>query len=66
MMITFFQQQSSSLKSLRMTGNKIGNRGAMHLAGMMQVNATLEELDVSDCDLVIHEGRGCSALHYHS
>lgn len=36
-----------------MTGNKIGNKGAMHFASMLQVNSTLEELDVSDCDLVM-------------
>lgn len=35
-----------------MTGNKMGNEGAMHLASMLQLNSTLEELDVSDCDLV--------------
>lgn len=35
-----------------MTGNKIGNKGAMQLAAMLQINSTLEEVDVSDCDLV--------------
>lgn len=35
-----------------MTGNKIGNKGAMQLAVMLQINAALEEVDVSDCDLV--------------
>uniref|UniRef100_A0A3B4DM18 Leucine rich repeat containing 34 n=1 Tax=Pygocentrus nattereri TaxID=42514 RepID=A0A3B4DM18_PYGNA len=43
--------QNATLKRLRMTGNKIGNKGAMHFASMMQTNTTLEELDVSDCDL---------------
>ncbi|TUS40677.1 Leucine-rich repeat-containing protein 34 [Bagarius yarrelli] len=42
---------NTSLKRLRMTGNKIGNKGAMHFASMLQINSTLEELDVSDCDL---------------
>lgn len=37
---------------LRMTGNKIGNKGAMQLAAVLQINSTLEELDISDCDLV--------------
>lgn len=35
-----------------MTGNKIGNKGGMQLAAMLQTNTTLEEVDVSDCDLV--------------
>lgn len=46
-------QKNKSLKSLRMTGNKIGNKGGMQLAAMLQTNVTLEEVDVSDCDLVI-------------
>jgi len=45
-------QKNKSLKTLRMTGNKIGNKGGMQLAAMLQINATLEEVDVSDCDLV--------------
>lgn len=45
-------QRNSTLLALRLSGNKIGNRGAMHLAGMLQVNNTLRELEVADCDLV--------------
>ncbi len=45
-------QKNKSLKMLRMTGNKIGNKGAVQLAAMLQINSTLEELDISDCDLV--------------
>lgn len=45
-------QTNESLKALRLTGNKIGNRGGMALAQMLQVNTTLEALDVADCDLV--------------
>uniref|UniRef100_A0A3Q3LIM2 Uncharacterized protein n=1 Tax=Mastacembelus armatus TaxID=205130 RepID=A0A3Q3LIM2_9TELE len=44
-------QCNSSLLSLRLSGNKIGNRGAMHLASMLQVNNTLQELELADCDL---------------
>ncbi|XP_057178319.1 leucine-rich repeat-containing protein 34 isoform X3 [Triplophysa rosa] len=43
--------KNKSLRKLRMTGNKIGNKGAMQLAAMLQINATFEEVDVSDCDL---------------
>lgn len=35
-----------------MTGNKIGNKGGMFFAAMLQINSTLEELDLGDCDLV--------------
>lgn len=45
-------QCNSTLLSLRLSGNKIGNRGAMHLASMLQVNNTLTELELADCDLV--------------
>ena len=47
-------QHNGALVSLRLTGNKIGNKGAMHLASMLQVNTTLQELDIADCDLVVH------------
>ncbi|KAG7231350.1 hypothetical protein INR49_012190 [Caranx melampygus] len=30
---------------------QIGNRGAMALASMLQVNNTLQELELADCDL---------------
>lgn len=46
-------QHNISLKKLRMMGNKIGNKGAVHFASMLQINSTLEELDMSDCDLVL-------------
>lgn len=45
-------QCNNRLLSLRLSGNKIGNRGAMHLASMLQSNNTLQELEVADCDLV--------------
>lgn len=53
-------QTNESLKALRLTGNKIGNRGGMALAQMLQVNTTLEALDVADCDLVCL----CNSLYY--
>ena len=49
---TFFFQNNSGLKALRMTGNKIENRGGMFFAQMLQVNTTLEALDLGDTDLV--------------
>uniref|UniRef100_A0A3P8S388 Leucine rich repeat containing 34 n=1 Tax=Amphiprion percula TaxID=161767 RepID=A0A3P8S388_AMPPE len=41
----------SSLLSLRLSGNKLGNRAAMDLVSMLQVNNTLQELQLDDCDL---------------
>lgn len=35
-----------------MTGNKIGNKGGMCFAAMIQVNTTVQKLDLADCDLV--------------
>lgn len=45
-------QCNNSLLSLGLSGNKMGNMGAMHLVGMLQVNDTLQELQLADCDLV--------------
>lgn len=45
-------QKNDTLKSLRMTGNKIGNKGGMWFAQALQVNTGLEALDVADTDLV--------------
>ncbi|XP_077017102.1 leucine-rich repeat-containing protein 34 isoform X2 [Tamandua tetradactyla] len=42
---------NTSLKYLRMTGNKIENKGGMFFAAMLQVNSSLEKLDLGDCDL---------------
>lgn len=35
-----------------MTGNKIENKGGMFFATMLQINSSLEKLDLGDCDLV--------------
>lgn len=45
-----------------MTGNKMGNKGGMHFASMLQMNNTLEELDVSDCHLVMWRNKTLSCL----
>ncbi|MBN3298559.1 LRC34 protein, partial [Amia calva] len=42
---------NATLMKLQMTANKMGNKGAMHFAAMLQINSSLEELDVGDCDL---------------
>uniref|UniRef100_A0A665WCU4 Leucine rich repeat containing 34 n=1 Tax=Echeneis naucrates TaxID=173247 RepID=A0A665WCU4_ECHNA len=47
----FSLQGNSSLLSLRLSGNKIGNRGTMYLAHMLQVNTGLQELELADSDL---------------
>ncbi|XP_036705902.1 leucine-rich repeat-containing protein 34 isoform X4 [Balaenoptera musculus] len=44
-------QKNTTLKHLRMTGNKIENKGGMFFAAMLQINSSLEKLDVGDCDL---------------
>ena len=45
-------QKNSTLKHLRMTGNKIGNDGGMYFAQALQINISLEDLDLADTDLV--------------
>lgn len=50
--LSFSLQCNSTLLSLSLSGNKIENRGAMHLASMLQVNNTLKHLELADCDLV--------------
>ena len=35
-----------------MNGNKIGNKGGMSLAQMLQVNFVIQHLDLGDTDLV--------------
>ncbi|MBO8711895.1 hypothetical protein INP24_14275, partial [Staphylococcus aureus] len=43
--------KNAGLKALRLNGNKIGNRGGMFFAQMLQINTTLEALDLGDTDL---------------
>jgi len=45
-------QRNTSLKILRLNGNKIGNRGGLYFAQALQVNVALESLDLADTDLV--------------
>lgn len=43
---------NDTLISLKLNGNKFGNKGGMALAGALQVNKTLEDLDIGDTDQV--------------
>ncbi|XP_012495617.1 PREDICTED: leucine-rich repeat-containing protein 34 [Propithecus coquereli] len=43
--------KNTTLKYLRMTGNKIENKGGMFFAAMLQINSSLQKLDLGDCDL---------------
>jgi len=47
-----YLQTNTSLKFLRLNGNKIGNRGGLCFAQALQVNVVLESLDLGDADLV--------------
>lgn len=47
-----------------MTGNKIENKGGMFFAAMLQINSSLEKLDLGDCDLVskmVEKNHPCTA-----
>jgi hypothetical protein len=47
-----FLQKNAGLRALRLNGNKIGNKGGMFFAQMLQINTTLQALDLADTDLV--------------
>lgn len=51
-MFLFYMKKNAGLRSLRLNGNKIGNKGGMYFAQMLQINTTLEALDLGDTDLV--------------
>ena len=46
-------QVNETLSKLRLNGNKIDNKGGMAIAGTLQVNTMLEELDLAETDQVI-------------
>ncbi|XP_061230768.1 leucine-rich repeat-containing protein 34 isoform X2 [Neopsephotus bourkii] len=46
-----FLQGNETLLHMRMTGNKIGEKSGMFFASMLQINPTLEKLDLGDCDI---------------
>jgi hypothetical protein len=43
---------NETLLVLKLNGNKICNKGALAIAGALQVNAILRELDMADTDMV--------------
>ena len=43
---------NETLITLRMDGNKFGRVGGLALAGSLQVNTTLEELDITNTEQV--------------
>lgn len=43
---------NETLLILRINGNKICDKGALAIAGSLQVNTVLEELDLADTDMV--------------
>ena len=45
---------NETLSKLRLNGNKIDNKGGMAIAGALQVNTMLEELDLAETDQVIN------------
>lgn len=45
-------QSNSSLLSLSLSGNRFGDRGGVSMSRMLQVNSTLQMLQLSDCNLV--------------
>ena len=45
---------NETLVKLRLNGNKIKNKGGMAIAGALQVNTMLEELDLGETDQVMY------------
>ena len=46
-------QVNETLGKLRLNSNKIKNKGGMAIAGALQVNTMLEELDLGETDQVM-------------
>ena len=47
-------QVNETLAKLRLNGNKIKTKGGMAIAGALQVNTMLEELDLAETDQVMY------------
>ena len=45
---------NETLAKLRLNGNKIKTKGGMAIAGALQVNTMLEELDLAETDQVMY------------
>jgi hypothetical protein len=50
--INYLFKKNETLVYLNLNGNKIGNLGGMHMAQMLQVNFSLQHLDIGDTDQV--------------
>ena len=48
-----FLKKNQTLRYLNLNGNKIGNKGGMCMAQMLQVNFFVQHLDLGDSDLVL-------------
>ena len=48
----FLLQINETLRTLKMNGNKIDNKGGMAIAGALQVNTILDDIDLAETDLV--------------
>lgn len=51
--ILFFIKKNQTLIYLNLNGNKIGNKGGMAMAQMLQVNFILQHLDIGNTDQVL-------------
>ena len=58
---------NETLLVLKLNGNKICNKGALAIAGSLQVNTILQELDMADTDMVsewVQSKRACADHPY--
>jgi hypothetical protein len=51
---TIFLKVNTTLTSLSLADNSIGKGGGMAFAETLQINITLEHLNLGNCDLVCH------------
>ena len=52
-LVMFYSLQiNETLRTLKMNGNKIDNKGGMAIAGALQVNTILDDIDLAETDLV--------------
>lgn len=47
-----YYQKNETIVYLNLNGNKIGNKGGMSMAQMLQVNNVLQHLDLGETDMV--------------
>lgn len=54
LLINSIFQMNETLITLKIDGNKFGRVGGLALAGALQVNTTLEELDITNTEQVFY------------